>query len=99
MGEFRMPPGQRPSVRLYPISVLGKPKDVNIETYVVRITGLVENPKEILLKDMFNLPKETKEFDIHCVDGWSYLGGKFGGIYPKTLFEGVRIKQVGNLLW
>jgi len=26
MGEFRMPPGQRPSARLYPISVLGKPK-------------------------------------------------------------------------
>ena len=43
MGEFRMPPGQRPSVRLYPISVLGKPKDVNIEKYVVRITGLVSS--------------------------------------------------------
>ena len=98
MGEFRMPPGQRPSVRLYPISVLGKPKDLDIGTYKVRITGLVENPKEIPLKDIFNMPKETKEFDIHCVDGWSYLGGKFGGIYPKTLFEGVRIKTSGKFV-
>ncbi|BAL81697.1 molybdopterin-dependent oxidoreductase [Caldisericum exile] len=98
MGEFKMPPGQKPSARLYPISVFGKPKEIDIDKYSVKITGLVKEEKIIPLKEILKLLKESVQFDIHCVDGWSYLGAVFSGIYPRTLFEEVSVLPEGKFV-
>jgi Sulfite oxidase and related enzymes len=98
MGEFKMPPGQKPAGRLYPISIFGKPKEIDVDNYTVKITGLVKNPREIALKDIFSMPKHSVQFDIHCVDGWSYLGSVFSGIYPKELFEDISVLPEGKFV-
>jgi DMSO/TMAO reductase YedYZ molybdopterin-dependent catalytic subunit len=98
MGEFIMPPGQKPSARLYPISIFGKPKEIDIDNYFVKITGLIKSEKVISLKEIFNMNKESVQFDIHCVDGWSYLGPVFSGVYPKVLFEDVSILPSGKFV-
>jgi len=90
--NFKIPPGQKPSLRLYPISVLGKPKNIVTENYKVKVTGDVEEEKTFSLKEVLLLPHIEKQFDVHCVDGWSYLGPVFEGIYPYELFKQAKIK-------
>ncbi len=96
--DFTMPPGQRITSRWYAISSLEKPKEVNIENYTVKIFGLVEEEKTTPMKYIFSLPTVKKDIDIHCVDGWSYLGTVFEGIYPKELFKDVKIKDNGKFV-
>ncbi len=96
--NFIMPPGQRITSRWYAISSLEKPKKMDIENYFVKIFGLVEKEKTILLKYIFSLPTVKKEIDIHCVDGWSYLNTIFEGVYPKELFRDVKIKNGGKFV-
>lgn len=90
---FEMPPGQKPSLRLYSLSIFGKPKSIDKENYKVKITGEVEEEKVFSLKEILELPHVEKQFDIHCVDGWSYLGPVFEGIYPYELFKQIKIKD------
>ncbi len=96
--EFKMPPGQKITSRWYPIASLGKPKNINPENYKIKITGLVEKEKEIPFGEILKMPAVEKQFDIHCVDGWSYLGPVFKGIYPKELFKNVKIKENGKFV-
>jgi len=91
--DFIMPPGQKPSSRLYPVSVFGKPKSVVNENYKIKMTGEVDEEKVFALKEILSLPHVEKQFDIHCVDGWSYLGPVFEGIYPFELFKQIKIKD------
>jgi DMSO/TMAO reductase YedYZ molybdopterin-dependent catalytic subunit len=96
--KFTMPPGQRITSRWYAISSLGKPKSIDIDKYFVKIYGLVEEEKIVSFKKILTLPTIKKDFDIHCVDGWSYLGTVFEGIYPRELFKGVKIKDNGKFV-
>jgi len=98
MSEFKMPPGQKPSQRLYPISIFGKPKEINLENYSVKITGLVKNEVSFSIKEIFDSSPSLVQFDIHCVDGWSYLGATFKGIYPKELFKNVEVLPKGQFV-
>jgi DMSO/TMAO reductase YedYZ molybdopterin-dependent catalytic subunit len=90
--DFIMPLGQKSS-RLYPISIFGKPKNFNTAHYKLKITGLVDKETEFLYQDILSLPHVEKQFDIHCVDGWSYLGPVFEGIYPYKLLEVTKPKN------
>ncbi len=96
--NFIMPKGQVPTDRLYPISVFGKPKDVDVKNYKIKITGLVKEPIEFKCEDIHKMPSYNAQFDIHCVDGWSYLGATFTGIYPKELFKDVQILDCGKFV-
>jgi len=93
-----MPPGQKPSQRLYPISVFGKPKDINLDTYTIKITGLVKNEVTFSIKEIMELPTKEVQFDLYCVDGWSYLGATFKGVYPKELFKNVAVLPDGRFV-
>ncbi len=97
--DFIMPPGQKPSSKLYPISVFGKPKDIDLVSYKVAITGLVEREKIFTYEDILNLPRVSRQFDIHCVDGWSYIGSSFTGVLPKELFKEVEVKESGRYVF
>ncbi len=96
--EFKMPPGQKITTRWYPIASLGKPKNINTKDYKLKITGLVEKEIEIPLEEIFKMPPVERQFDIHCVDGWSYLGPVFKGIYPRELFKNIKIKENGKFV-
>ncbi len=95
--DFKMPPGQKVTSRWYAIASLGKP-EIKISSYKLKITGLVEEEKYFTYQDIMSLTLIEKQFDIHCVDGWSYLGPVFKGIYPKTLFKQVKIKENGKFV-
>jgi DMSO/TMAO reductase YedYZ molybdopterin-dependent catalytic subunit len=96
--DFKMPKGQVPTGRLYPISIFGKPNEIDLENYKVKITGLVARPIEVTYEDIIKKLSYNVQFDIHCVDGWSYLGAVFTGIYPKELFKNVHILEDGKFV-
>jgi len=96
--EFKMPPGQVISTRWYTVSSLGKPENIDIKKYNVKIYGLVEQEKIFTYKEILSFPHIKKRFDIHCVDRWSYIGAEFEGISPKELFKAVRLRKNGKFL-
>jgi DMSO/TMAO reductase YedYZ molybdopterin-dependent catalytic subunit len=96
--NFEMPKGQVPAGRLYPISVFGKPKSIDINNYKVGIAGLIDGPVEFSYREIAEMKSVNVQFDIHCVDGWSYLGATFTGIYPKELFKNLRILGGGRFV-
>jgi DMSO/TMAO reductase YedYZ molybdopterin-dependent catalytic subunit len=62
------------------------PQYVDLETYKLKITGLVQNPVEYTYDDVLGgYPKYEKVVELNCVEGWSV----------KILWEGV---LVGDLL-
>ncbi len=95
--EFKMPPGQRITTRWYAISALEKP-EVNISSYKLTLTGLIDKEQSFTYKKILSLPSAEKQFDIHCVDKWSYTGPIFKGIYPKELFKNIKIKKNGQFV-
>lgn len=94
--DFLMPPGQRPSARLYPVSVFGKPKEIDTKKYRISITGLIKEERTFSLEDIYKLSKDVRQFDIHCVDGWSYLGHVFSGVSLVKLFKEVKLAKNAN---
>ncbi|RLD19645.1 MAG: sulfite oxidase-like oxidoreductase [Caldiserica bacterium] len=90
--NFKMPPGQKSISQLPPISALEMP-DININKYRLKIYGLVDKEKVFTYQEILNLPSITKQFDIHCVDKWSYMGLIFKGVLPKEIFKCVMIKS------
>ncbi len=96
--DFTMPPGQKITSRWYAIASLGKPKNIDPKNYKVKIYGLVENEAEFTFEEILKMPYVEKQFDIHCVDGWSYLGTVFRGIYPRELFNHVKTKDNGKFV-
>ncbi len=99
MGDsFMLPPGQKPSARLYPISVFGKPERIDPSKYTLRIKE--EGVEKVFTIDELSyFPRVERQFDIHCVDGWSYLGPVFEGIQVAELFKGVKVRdEIGFVL-
>lgn len=94
-----MPPGQKPSSRLYPISAFGKPKQIELKSYKISITGLVKEEKVFSYDEILAMKKVSIQFDLHCVDGWSYLGAIFTGVSPKELFKEANIVENAKFVY
>ena len=63
------------------------PQYVDIETYRLKVTGLVKNPAEYTYNDIITRYQPyTKLLTIDCVEGWSV----------KILWEGLQIKDLLN---
>ena len=61
------------------------PQNVNITNYRLRITGLVEEPKEYTYDEIIdNYQSYQKVVTLHCVEGW----------HVTILWEGVLIKDL-----
>jgi DMSO/TMAO reductase YedYZ molybdopterin-dependent catalytic subunit len=84
-GRQRLPPGQR--VIEYLKSMGGDEGDGDARNFRLRVHGVVKKPLELDYKDLLALPTVTKVADVHCVTGWSMLGGQWKGVPIATLAE------------
>src|SRR5262249_12953148 len=59
-------------------------------TFELRISGLVDHPRQLRWSDVAALPGEHQTSDFHCVTGWSVDNVRWEGIRPKTIIDLVR---------
>ena len=84
-GRPRLPPGQRVLDSLRAMG--GDEGDGDVRSFKLRVHGLVKSPFEVDYAGLLKLPQVEKSADVHCVTGWSLLGGLFKGVQVSTLAE------------
>ena len=89
-GRPRLPPGQRALQALKPMG--GDEGDGKVETFRFKVHGAVKKPFEVDYKALLELPQVQKEADVHCVTGWSLLGGLWKGVQIATLANLAEVK-------
>jgi DMSO/TMAO reductase YedYZ molybdopterin-dependent catalytic subunit len=82
-GRPRLPPGQRVIEFLKPMG--GDEGDPDVRAFKLRVHGLVKTPFELDYAALLKLPQVTKDADVHCVTGWSMLGGQWKGVQVAAL--------------
>jgi len=68
----------------------------NWSDYVLRVDGLVENPREITYADLLALPKQDQITHHFCIQGWSAIG-EWTGVPMRTICE--MVKPLPNAKW
>jgi DMSO/TMAO reductase YedYZ molybdopterin-dependent catalytic subunit len=90
-GRARLPPGQRVIESLRPMG--GQEGDGDVKTFKLKVHGLVKKPFEVDYAGLLKLPQVTAEADVHCVTGWSMLGGSWKGVQIAKLAELAEVKS------
>lgn len=89
-GRKRLPPGQRTLDALRPMG--GEEGDGDVRAFRLKVHGAVKTPFEIDYAALLKFPQIEKEADVHCVTGWSLLGGLWKGVAIATLAEKAGVK-------
>ena len=89
-GRPRLPPGQRVLEELRPMG--GDEGDGDVKTFRLKVYGACKSPFEIDYAGLLKLPTVTKQADVHCVTGWSMLGGMWKGVQVSMLAEKAGIR-------
>ena len=89
-GRSRLPPGQRALDHLRPMG--GDEGDGDLRSFRLRVHGAVRTPFEVDYAALLKLPQVEKTADVHCVTGWSLLGGLWRGVQIATLAEKAGVK-------
>lgn len=84
-GRERLPPGQRALEALRPMG--GDEGDGDVRSFKLKVYGDVKTPFELDYAALLKLPQVTKEADVHCVTGWSLIGGLWKGVQVSLLAE------------
>jgi DMSO/TMAO reductase YedYZ molybdopterin-dependent catalytic subunit len=90
-GRPRLPPGQRALESLRAMG--GDEGDGDVRNFRLRVHGLVTKPFEVDYAGLLKLPQVTKEADVHCVTGWSLIGGQWKGVQVSALAEMAGMKS------
>ncbi len=85
-GMPKLPVGQH-EVRNWPVLDLGEQPDVDLETWRLEITGLVEHPFTLTFPELLALPQVDDVSDFHCVTTWSRYDNHWTGVRFGTLAE------------
>ena len=75
----RVPPGQTLTAK-WPVLHYGSVPRIDISSWDFRISGLVEETVTLSWSQFQELPRITKENDIHCVTRWSKLDNTWEGV-------------------
>jgi len=89
-GRPRLPPGQRVISALKPMG--GQPGDPNRSALRLKVHGEVEHPIELDFQQLLAMNVVQRQADVHCVTGWSLLGGRWRGLQIKALAERAGLK-------
>ena len=81
-----LPPGQIEVERLKVLNISSIP-DVEIDKYVLRITGKVETEVEVRYEDLVSIDQTEVEIPAHCVEGWSVLGIMWEGVSAERIIS------------
>jgi DMSO/TMAO reductase YedYZ molybdopterin-dependent catalytic subunit len=60
------------------------PQYINVSSYQMTVSGLVEEPKEYTYEEVINRQKYKKVVQLNCVEGWSV----------NVLWEGVLLRDI-----
>ena len=82
--EDRLPEGQFVTEK-FPVLTYGAVPKIDLDTWRLRVTGLVEEEFELDWKEFTSLPTTRVEADIHCVTRWTKL---------DTVWEGVAVRDL-----
>ena len=82
--EQRIPPGQT-RTRKWPVLHYGRVPHVSLDTWELKIDGLVDRPLTFSWDEFQSLPRVKVFSDFHCVTTWSRLG---------NLWEGVAVREI-----
>ncbi len=81
-----IPPGQS-RTRKWPVLDASGPPVIVMETWSLRIFGLVEQPVRWNWKEFLELPRVKVFADFHCVTRWSRLGNVWEGVSTAELIR------------
>ena len=90
-GRARIPPGQHAVRALVPMGGIDGPGD--IASWNLQVSGEVDNPLNLNLKDLKKLNQVNLTCDVHCVTGWTLLDSKWRGIQVKAIMDIAKVKQ------
>src|SRR4051812_24349040 len=82
----RLPPGQYEETG-FPVLSLGPTPAVDLATWKLEVTGLVEKPQSWDWRAFSSLPMEDVVKDIHCVTKWSKFDSKWKGVSMDYILE------------
>ena len=82
-GRPRLPPGQKVIERLKPMG--GASGDPNPRNFRLKVHGAVARPLDLSFTDLLGMKVAEQVADVHCVTGWSMLGGRWKGVRVKDL--------------
>jgi len=71
------------------------PQYININTYRLEVTGLVDTPKKYTYDEVLSHQKYSKVVTLHCTEGWSATV-LWEGVLLKDLFDEVKVKPEAN---
>lgn len=87
----RIPPGQH-ETKDFPVLSAGPTPKVDLNRWTLKLSGLVEEEKDIDWKSFTELPAEKFVVDIHCVTQWTKLDTEWKGVSVDTLLGMVSLK-------
>ena len=87
--DARIPPGQYRAEKL-PVLSYGPTPLVDLASWKLRVTGLVESPLVLSWGEFTSLPAVRTTVDIHCVTRWSRLDTAWKGVPFATILEMAR---------
>jgi DMSO/TMAO reductase YedYZ molybdopterin-dependent catalytic subunit len=91
----RLPPGQH-VVENWPVLTYGGTPRIDLDSWRLRLYGLVEEEVEFSWEEFRALPVTDVKTDIHCVTTWSKFDTNFSGVSMDDLLERVRLKAEAN---
>ena len=81
----RLPPGQYDVGGGWPVLTAEATPKVHLESWTLRVDGLVDRPTTWTWQQVQQLPRSTYTGDIHCVTTWSKFDVAFSGISVDDL--------------
>ncbi len=84
--DNRLPPNQTRTRKWPVLDATGTP-DIDLDTWRLRVFGLVDTPYELSLDEFRSLPRSRVFADFHCVTQWSRLGNIWEGVATKHLLQ------------
>ena len=87
----KVPPGQFVS-RKFPVLTYGPTPKIDLNTWRLRVFGLVEDDLELSWGEFKGLPWSTVEADFHCVTQWTALDNVWEGVLFSDLQKLVKTK-------
>ncbi len=89
-GTDRIPPGQYTTDK-WPVLTYGPTPPVDLTTWSLEISGLVEAPVSLSFSDFGALPRTEVEADFHCVTRFSTTDNRWSGVATRTILDTVAV--------
>src|SRR5688572_23224029 len=88
----RLPPGQK-ATDGWPVLHYGSIPKIDLATWTLELSGLVEEPVSITWNELMALPQVDLRNDIHCVTAWSKFDNDWSGVRVRDVLDRVQLKR------